>query len=48
MNTLSLEQAREILQPHFSTLERVMQESLEDLNRALGTLKNPGLWPGHT
>lgn len=37
-NLLTKEESIEILQPHLATLERVMTESLEDLNKALATL----------
>jgi len=37
-NLLSEIEATEILQPHLATLKRVMDESLEDLNKALSVL----------
>lgn len=38
VKTLTAEESREILQPHLGTLDRIMTESLEDLNKALGSL----------
>ncbi|HTC01132.1 MAG TPA: hypothetical protein VK705_10660 [Ferruginibacter sp.] len=37
-NILTEAEAHEVLQPHLKTLEKIMVESLEDLNQALGTL----------
>ena len=35
---LNSEQSLDVVKPHFGTLQRIMNETLEDVNKALGTL----------